>query len=218
MEVHDANSITSTNVANAGLRLGTGVKNFSQHSALQLICLDYLQWLRNGRDVADKLHCSQSCVSRQSRSCLELFGLKARKRNGEIKIEGDKLLLRESRRLHQLFRVSGLEPIRVETSQAISLAASISPSQIPIAFSCTAPRKPSAIIHLLQERVIDMWIDITEPNLEALDDLEDKNPKLITFSFLTPSQGNGCKTHLTCLPELSGTAAFESILAVINQR
>ncbi len=118
-------------------------KKLSQHSALQLICLDYLQWLRNGRDVAEKLHCSQSCVSRQSRSCLELFELQARKRQGELRIEGNLLLLRESRRLHQLFRISGLESIRIEVPPSFVTHNNDNPSKIPIAFACTAPRKAS---------------------------------------------------------------------------
>jgi hypothetical protein len=219
MEIHGANFTSPQEVINASLDLGANGKKLAQHNALQLICLDYLQWLRNGRDVAEKLHCSQSCVSRQSRSCLDLFGLKAQKRQGEIRIDGNMLLLKESRRLHQLFRVSGLEPIRVEASQGIALAAPIAPNRVPVAIACTAPCEPSAIVHLLHERVIDMWIDIAGPNLEILDATHaDGSSKLITFSLMTPSQGNGCKTHLTCLPELSGTAAFEAILSIINQR
>lgn len=189
-------------------------KTFAQHSALQLICLDYLQWLRNGRDVADKLHCSQSCVSRQSRSCLDLFDLQARKRQGELKIDGDPFLLKESRRLHQLFRLAGLEAIRIEAPGSLIPSTRAIASRIPICFACTTPRNPMALTQLLQERVIDMWISHVPPERGALSDHEQH---LITISIAGTHSGDGHQHHLTCLPEISGTAAFEPVLTIIHQ-
>lgn len=79
MGLHSARSASHKEPSNSALKTITGSANdkkLAQHSALQPICLDDLQWLRNGRDVAQKkLHCSQSCVSRQSRSCLEFLNL-----------------------------------------------------------------------------------------------------------------------------------------------
>lgn len=220
MGLHGARTARHQEPTDSALKPITGSANgkkFSQHSALQLICLDYLQWLRNGRDVAEKLHCSQSCVSRQSRSCLDLFALQARKQQGELKIEGDSFLLNESRRLHQLFRISGLEAIRIEAPGSIIPATGPLSSRIPICFACTTPRNPIALTQLLLERVIDMWISHTPPERNTLDTLPATDHQLITISITGTRGGDGYHNHLTCLPEVSGTAAFEAILTAINQ-
>ena len=220
MGLHGARSASHKKPTNSALETITGSANgkkLAQHSALQLICLDYLQWLRNGRDVAQKLHCSQSCVSRQSRRCLEFLNLQARKRQGELKIEGDLLLLKESRRLHQLFRLSGLEAIRIEAPTSIIPSSTTITGRIPISFACTMPRDPIALTHLLHERVIDMWISHAPPDRHTLDALPSTDQQLITISINGAGSSDELHNHLTCLPEISGTAAFEVILTTINQ-
>ena len=220
MGLHGARSASHKKPTNSALETITGSANgkkLAQHSALQLICLDYLQWLRNGRDVAQKLHCSQSCVSRQSRRCLEFLNLQARKRQGELKIEGDLLLLKESRRLHQLFRLSGLEAIRIEAPTSIIPSSTTITGRIPISFACTMPRDPIALTHLLHERVIDMWISHAPPDRHTLDALPSTDQQLITISINGAGSSHELQNHLTCLPEISGTAAFEIILTTINQ-
>jgi hypothetical protein len=45
--------------------------------------LDYQLWLRSGEQVAARLHCSQSTVSRNNSQTLALFGMSCHRRAGE---------------------------------------------------------------------------------------------------------------------------------------
>ncbi len=57
MGLHSARSASHKEPSHSALKTITGRANgkkLAQHSALQPIYLDDLQWLRNGRDVAQK--------------------------------------------------------------------------------------------------------------------------------------------------------------------
>jgi hypothetical protein len=69
-----------------------------------LAALDALLWLRTGERAAAYLQCTQSTVSRQSRRCLEVFGLAMEKRDGEWCLCGDQTLIDLERGVHQLLR------------------------------------------------------------------------------------------------------------------
>jgi hypothetical protein len=48
-----------------------------------LTALDALQWLRTSEEVSKRFGLSQTTVSRQSRKCLDLFGLDLQRIEGE---------------------------------------------------------------------------------------------------------------------------------------
>lgn len=205
----------------------TGESNelkLAQHSAIQLISLDHLQWLRNGRDGANHLHCSQSSISRQSRLCLDLLSLKTRKIRGELLIEGNTSLLRELRRVHQLCRISGLDPIRVEAPPEFARNTNIHEKNTTLSVACTLPREGSAISSLLAERVIDLWITQHHP-ITNRPSTRDTGANRANHDFLTVALNNspfslhslnGASRYLTCLPELAGTPAFEAALSIMR--
>ncbi len=69
-----------------------------------LAALDALIWLRTGDRAAAYLQCTQPTVSRQSRRCLEVFGLAMEKQSGEWCLRGDQTLIDLERGVHQLLR------------------------------------------------------------------------------------------------------------------
>lgn len=127
------------------------------------------------------------------------------------------MLLNEPRRLYQLFRLSGLEAIRIEAATSIIPSSTTITNRIPISFACTMLRNPIALTRLLHERVIDMWISHAPPDRHTLDALQSTDQLLITISTNGAGSSDGLQNHLRCLREISGTAAFEVILTTINQ-
>jgi hypothetical protein len=208
----------SVNSVSAPARLSLRAKELAEHTAMQLICLDHLQWLRSGRDVAEMLHCSQSCVSRQSRSCLQLFGLRSRKSKGEFWIDGDVRLLREARRLHQLFRMAGFAEIRVEAPDNLVEYVGSAFEERGLAISCTKPRDCSGFIRLLCERVVDIWITTVPPEVGEIDSGTDSATRLISLAIDSglPGLEEGPTLYLVTLPEVVGSQGFQSVLALLS--
>jgi len=58
-----------------------------------LIALDHLCWLGSGRDVAQRLQCNPSTVSRKAETCAVNLGLLLRKRSGLWTLYGDTEML-----------------------------------------------------------------------------------------------------------------------------
>ena len=71
-----------------------------------LAALDHLIWLRTGQRAAAALSCAQPTVSRNSRKCLEVFGLELARSRGEWRLIGDTGLINLERRVHQQWRWS----------------------------------------------------------------------------------------------------------------
>lgn len=69
-----------------------------------LAALDHLIWLRTGQRAADALACAQPTVSRNSRKCLDVFGLELTRSRGEWSLIGDTELLDLERHVHQRWR------------------------------------------------------------------------------------------------------------------
>lgn len=139
-------------------RLENSLGPLSSHTAMQLICLDYLEWLKNGRDVSSHLHCSQSSVSRQSASALQTFGLGLMRSRGEPTLIGDLSLLNETRRVYQLFRCRGSAELRIEMPLSIASQRAFMGIRGGLSIACTNPREKASFLRLLYERVIDIWI------------------------------------------------------------
>jgi DNA-binding transcriptional LysR family regulator len=79
-----------------------------------LATLDHLIWLRTGQQAAEALSCAQATVSRNSRKCLEVFGLELARRRGEWRLIGDTTLLNLERSVHQGWRWSRNLTLRLE--------------------------------------------------------------------------------------------------------
>ncbi|MCP9830626.1 hypothetical protein KBY80_04385 [Synechococcus sp. JJ3a-Johnson] len=75
-----------------------------------LTALDALQWLRTGEEVSKRFAISAASVSRQSRKCLDLFGLDLQRVDGEWNTLGDSSILLLERRVHQTARWMGRRP------------------------------------------------------------------------------------------------------------
>ena len=81
-----------------------------------LTALDALQWLRTCEEVSKRFGLSQATVSRQSRKCLDLFGLDFQRSEGEWNTVGDSTILALERCVHQVARWQGRRPLRLEAT------------------------------------------------------------------------------------------------------
>ena len=81
-----------------------------------LTALDALQWLRTIEEVSKLFGLSQTTVSRQSRKCLDLFGLDLQRIEGEWNTVGDATILALERCVHQVARWQGRRPLRLEAT------------------------------------------------------------------------------------------------------
>lgn len=128
--------------------------------------LDLLLWHGNGPKAASLLGCNQSTVSRRVQRCLEVFGLRLKRRQGEWVVFQPGPLLRMEREIHQMARLLGHQPLRLEGFPAGSAPLFRPP---PPGWS-VGPQDSIGIVRplaLLRERVIDAWLT------DAADDLPD---------------------------------------------
>lgn len=131
--------------------------------------LDYQLWLRSGEQAAERLHCSQSTVSRNNSQSLEMFALRWSRRAGEWQFQGDQSLLMLERRVHQLARLClGKAPLRIEAN---IWAAPAFLDPVPEGWEGglwdhIGMARP---LQLLRERVIDAWIGSYQPDLPVDD-------------------------------------------------
>ena len=80
----------------------------------RLACLDYLIWLRSGQEATHRLACSQATVSRNAKSVADFLELDPRKLEGEWTLDGDLSLLNAEREVHQLYRWTKGEALRID--------------------------------------------------------------------------------------------------------
>jgi len=128
--------------------------------------LDYQLWLRAGALAAERLHCSQSTVSRNNTQSLELFGLGIVREGGEWQLIGDQRLLLLERRVHQVARLrqmSGM-PLRIEANlwAAPSFLEPLPEGWEGGVWDHVGMARP---LQLVRERVIDAWIGSYQPDL-----------------------------------------------------
>lgn len=132
----------------------------------ELASLDFFIWHGTGPKAAAKMECNQSTISRRVRRCSEVFDLRLRRRQGEW-ITNSSLLLKMEREIHQLARLLGQNPLRVEgfPSGSDPLLQPPPPGWVigPRDFIGTV-----SPLTLLQDRVIDAWLT------DAADDLPDE--------------------------------------------
>jgi len=135
----------------------------------ELSALDHLQWLRTGAAAARALGCSQPTVSRRANAVLTRFGCRLRRQGGEWQIEGVLELLSSQRQVHQIWRLQGGAPLRLEATywSGPSLATPPPPGWCAGLFDLPGKTLP---LQLLRDRVIDAWIAGYLPDLPAPDD------------------------------------------------
>lgn len=122
-----------------------------------LIALDHLCWLGSGRDVAYRMQCNPSTVSRKAEACAVSLGLLLRKRSGVWALYGDSELLGAERYLHQRYRFAGYGPLRLDMAPDLAepLAELPDPTWISGGQRHFASRRP---LELLEQRVTDAWL------------------------------------------------------------
>lgn len=137
----------------------------------ELSALDHLQWLRTGAAAAEAVRSSQPTVSRRVNHVLKRFGCSLRRQGGEWRVRGYTELLAAEREVHQIWRLRGGEPLRLEATywSGPSLALPAPPGWSTGLFDLPGKEIP---LRLLRERVIDAWIAGYLPDLPAADDPE----------------------------------------------
>ncbi len=133
-----------------------------------LAALDGLQWLRTGEAVEKHFGFRASTISRQSRRCLERFGLRLKRQQGEWSLAGDTTLLQMERRVHQTARWLGHRPLRLEaTYWSGPLLCTPLPPRWGLGLSSIVgvPRN----FQLVRERIVDGFL-AGLPDLPARDD------------------------------------------------
>jgi DNA-binding transcriptional LysR family regulator len=135
----------------------------------QLAALDLSLWMGSGAAAAGVLGVNQSTVSRQQRSVLGLFGLKVVSRCGVAQLRGDAELLWAEREVHQMARLKGFAPLRIDANYASGpwFLGTVPDGWITGHFALPGLQRP---LVLLRERVLDAWVCSYQPDLPAADD------------------------------------------------
>ena len=135
----------------------------------QLAALDLALWMGSGSAAAEELRVNQSTVCRQQRSVLGLLGLRLVRRCGVQMLKGDLELLRAERVVHQLARLKGFAPLRIDANFASGpwFLTSVPAGWISGRFDLPGLQRP---LELLWERVLDAWVCNYQPDLPAADD------------------------------------------------
>jgi DNA-binding transcriptional LysR family regulator len=132
--------------------------------------LDLFLWHGSGPKAATTLGCNQSTISRRVQRCSEVFGLRLKRRQGEWSLlSGQPLLLQMERDIHQVARLLGQAPLRLEGFPA-GAAPLVKP---PPPGWCVGPLDTVgtlAPLALLRDRIIDAWLtDAAEDLPPSLD-------------------------------------------------
>lgn len=131
----------------------------------QLAALDLYLWLKGGDAAAQALTVNQSTVSRQLRQALRAFELNLHRHGaGALQLKGDLSLLLAEREVHQLARLRGMAPLRLDAvySSGPWFGDCLPPGWITGNFDLPGKDQP---LQLLEERVIDAWIGSYQPDL-----------------------------------------------------
>ncbi|MEB3259580.1 MAG: hypothetical protein VKP63_03020 [Cyanobacteriota bacterium] len=131
----------------------------------ELAGLDLFLWHGSGPRAASMLGCNQSTISRRVHRCSEVFGLRVKRRQGEWTLTGEhEPLLQMEREIHQVARLLGQAPLRLEGFPT-GAAPLIKP---PPPGWCVGPLDALGIVApltLLRDRILDAWLT------DAADDL-----------------------------------------------
>lgn len=123
----------------------------------RLSCLDYLVWLRSGKDAALRLNCNQATVSRNAKSVAEFLDLDACKLEGEWCLDGDLNILNAERKVHQAYRWAYGKSLRIDAIYGVGAPYF---QVLPDAWVC-GPSNFLNVIHpveLLRSSILDVWM------------------------------------------------------------
>jgi hypothetical protein len=126
-------------------------------------------WHGNGPRAAAQLRCNQSTISRRVKRCLGTFGLRLRRRQGGWVIQGHSLLLQMEREIHQLARLLGQHPLRLEGFPAGS-GLLLNPPPPGWSLGPQDATTTQGPLSLLRDRVIDAWITDAAEDLRPTPD------------------------------------------------
>ena len=137
----------------------------------QLAILDLYLWFERETDVAEVLQVHQSTVSRQVRAALKTMGLRLDAGAVHRTVLGDTELLEAERGVHQLARLRGRAPLRIDATYSSGPWLLNSPPKgwLVGRFALPGMARP---LQLLQDRVIDAWVGSYQPDLPGPDDPE----------------------------------------------
>jgi len=135
----------------------------------QLAALDLSLWMGSGAAAAGFLGVNQSTVSRQQRSALGLLGVSVVSSRGEVRLRGDVELLWAEREVHQMARLRGFAPLRIDANYASGpwFLGTVPEGWIAGRFALPGLQRPMG---LLRERVLDAWVCSYQPDLPNADD------------------------------------------------
>jgi DNA-binding transcriptional LysR family regulator len=137
----------------------------------QLALLDLYLWLEREAAVADLFRVHQSTVSRQVRASLVTMQLQLDPTAAHRTLLGDAELLQAERFVHQLARLRGRAPLRIDGTYASGPWLLNPPPQgwLVGRFDLPGMTRP---LQLLRDRVIDAWVGSYQPDLPDPDDPE----------------------------------------------
>ena len=134
----------------------------------RLACLDYLIWLRSGKDAALNLNCNQATVSRNAKYVADFLDLDSCKLEGEWSLSGDLSLLSAERKVHQLYRWSHGNSLRIDVVYGVG-----SPylNDIHQPWVCGMSNFMNTVypMALLRESILDVWLGCY-PDIPSDDD------------------------------------------------
>ncbi|MFM7265661.1 MAG: LysR family transcriptional regulator [Cyanobium sp.] len=131
--------------------------------------LDLSLWLGTSEAAARLLHLNQSTVSRQRRLAMQGLDLQLLRQGSERMLLGDRELLAAERLVHQLARLKGKAPLRVDGTYASGPWFLADPVAGWIRGNFDLPGR-EVPLRLLRERVIDAWVASYQPDLPDADD------------------------------------------------
>lgn len=137
----------------------------------QLAALDLSLWLGTSDAAAQLLHLNQSTVSRQRRAAMQALDLQLFRQGSQPMLLGDRELLEAERLVHQLARLKGKAPLRVDGTYASGPWFLGEPLPGWIRGNLDLPGRHIPL-QLLRERVIDAWVASYQPDLPDPDDPE----------------------------------------------
>ncbi|MEB3317674.1 MAG: hypothetical protein VKO39_05980 [Cyanobacteriota bacterium] len=131
-----------------------------------LAALDLFLWHGSGPKAASLLRCNQSTISRRVQRCTDVFGMRLKRRQGEWVLSGRSMLLPMQREIHQLARLLGQSPLRLEGFPA-GAAPLVSPPPPGWLIGPLDPVGTLPPLAFLRDRLIDAWLTDSADDLPS---------------------------------------------------
>ena len=163
----------------------------SQH---ELESFDLLQWLGTGELAASQLCCNQATVSRQAHHVQATFGISLKRLpGGTYGMTGNDCLLRLERQVHQVARILGRRPLRLQLITGKGHLA----KGLPHGWCCNPPSRLEPRVDgaaLLDSYVLDACI-MQRPQVAVLDPQRFCVIELLRSPLYLVSNGSHALSH-----------------------